>query len=251
MLELLITDAGLSPHVTLLFGLLAGVTSFISAVAGIGGGTVLLGVMSTVIPVTALIPVHGVVQLGSNFFRSVLLSRHAVLHLLVPFVVGSALGSAISGLIFLRLPVWAIQYGIAGFILWSIFGKAPAFGRGYTFVAGGVSGFLTMLFGATGPLIGAFVKTLDLAPPNHVATQASMMTVQHLLKIVLFGFFGFQFAPYLPLILLMLGFGFIGTVLGKSALLKINPLLFKRLVSVVLLVLALRLIYQATALFLA
>jgi len=41
--------------------LLSCVTSMISASMGIGGGTVLLAVMAQVIPIKAIIPVHGVV----------------------------------------------------------------------------------------------------------------------------------------------------------------------------------------------
>ena len=42
------------------------VTSFITAAFGIGGGVVLLAFLALVLPPVALIPVHGVVQLGSN-----------------------------------------------------------------------------------------------------------------------------------------------------------------------------------------
>ena len=40
--------------------------SFITAAFGIGGGVVVLAVLATLLPPAALIPVHGVVQFGSN-----------------------------------------------------------------------------------------------------------------------------------------------------------------------------------------
>ena len=55
-----------------LFGLvaLAGLTSFITAFIGIGGGAILLAGLSLLIPTAAIIPVHGLVQLGSNANRA-------------------------------------------------------------------------------------------------------------------------------------------------------------------------------------
>ena len=246
MIELLALPDGIGPELALVISLAAAVTSFISAVAGLGGGTILLGLMATFLPPLALIPVHGVVQLGSNFFRTILLFPQARREVLLPFVAGSALGSVTSGMIIINIPPWLIQYGIACFIIWSVFGNLPSMGRGHIFVAGTTSGFLTMLFGATGPFVGAFIKTFNLQPASHIATQAMLMTMQHLLKLIVFGLLGFAFVPYILLIGMMLFSGFVGTIIGKSTLLKINEMLFKKIVNVVLLILAVRLIWLAT-----
>ena len=52
------------------------VTSFITAAFGIGGGGVLLALLASVLPPAALIPVHGLVQLGSNAGRAAIMARH-------------------------------------------------------------------------------------------------------------------------------------------------------------------------------
>ena len=44
------------------------------------------------------------------------------------------------------------------------------------------------------------------------------MSWQHGVKILAFGFLGFTFAPYLPLMLLMIMFGLVGTWSGKFLL---------------------------------
>ena len=84
-----------------------------------------------------------------------------------------------------------IQVGVGLFILWSITMRPPAFMRRSAGIAGAVSSFLTMFFGATGPFIAAFVKTQDLDRLGHTATHAALMTIQHALKTVAFGFLGF------------------------------------------------------------
>ena len=225
--------------------LASGFTSLVSAVAGVGGGTILLGLLSQLLPVSALIPVHGVIQLGSNIFRTVLLFKHASMTILVPFIIGSIVGSISSSVLVLQLPVWAIQLGIGLFILYTIFFRVPEFGKGHILFAGSLSGFLTMLFGATGPFVGAFIRTLNLKSTQHIATQAALMSFQHLIKLIVFGFLGFAFAPYMPLLSVMLICAFIGTYTGRFILFQIDQSLFRKILNTVLILLALRLIWQA------
>ena len=56
--------------------LTAGVTSLMTATLGIGGGVLLLVIMAQLVPIAALIPVHGLVQLGSNANRAIMTRQH-------------------------------------------------------------------------------------------------------------------------------------------------------------------------------
>ena len=222
-------------------------TSFISGVLGIGGGTILLAFMAVLIPPAALIPIHAVVQLGANSFRTLLLAKHVNVSVLLPFVSGSALGSIIGGGLLLQIPSWLMQFAIAGFIIWSVFGKVPAIGRKHIVFAGGFSGFLTMLFGATGPFVSAFVKTLRLPRLEHIGTNSLMMTLQHALKIGVFGILGFKFGDYLLLIVALLVCVVAGTALGRVVLFRINQQSFVKVLNIVLIVLAARLLWSASS----
>ena len=64
-------------------------------------------------------------------------------------------------------------------------------------ITGVFSSFLTMFFGGTGPFVATFVKAQGLDRMGHVATHAALMTIQHALKIVVFGFLGFAFAQWI------------------------------------------------------
>ncbi|HYG44650.1 MAG TPA: sulfite exporter TauE/SafE family protein, partial [Bordetella sp.] len=44
-------------------------TSALTAAMGLGGGVAMLAVLSLGLPVTSVLPVHGVVQMGSNSGR--------------------------------------------------------------------------------------------------------------------------------------------------------------------------------------
>ena len=65
-------------------------TSAITAAFGVGGGIVMLLLMSLFMPVSALIPVHGVVQLGSNAGRAFHLRRAAAPMMMIPFAIGGS-----------------------------------------------------------------------------------------------------------------------------------------------------------------
>ena len=75
----------LSAFSTIMLILSAAATSAVTASIGIGGGILLLAIMAVVIPPAAIIPVHGMVQLGSNFNRVVLTLQHVDWRILLAF----------------------------------------------------------------------------------------------------------------------------------------------------------------------
>jgi len=245
MLELLALPPGIEHWAALAMVAVSMATSFITAAFGIGGGVILLAALAVLLPPAALIPVHGAVQIGSNAGRTLLMLKQVERPSILPFLLGSILGVALGGVLFVQFPPWLIQLAIASFILWSVFGRLPPFGQRHIFAAGAVSSFLTMLFGATGSFVAAVVKTMQLPPLNHVATHSALMSLQHSLKIVVFGLLGFAFAPYLPLIAAMIASGFLGTVIGRQLLMRLGHDYFRPILNGILLVLALRLICSA------
>jgi len=217
--------------------------SFITAAFGIGGGAVLIAVFATLLPATAIIPVHGLVQLGSNVGRAALTFEHLHRSVVPAFFIGSALGVAIGTAFVVQLDAAVIQIGVGVFIIWSILMRPPAFMRRSAGIAGTISSFLTMFFGATGPFIAAFVKTQELDRMGHTATHATLMTIQHALKIVAFGFLGFAFSVWAGLVAVLIAAGFLGTVAGRHVLLRVDEKLFRFTLNLILAVLAARLIY--------
>ncbi len=220
-------------------------TSFITAAFGIGGGIIMVAVLAVLLPPAALIPVHAVVQIGSNLGRAAVLWKHLEIRFLIPFFIASAIGVAIGGVISVNIPPAFVLAGLAVFILWSVFGKMPQLG-GKSLVAGGViSAFLTMFFGATGMFIAAMVKALKLPKLQHVGTHGLMMGWQHLLKFIAFGMLGFAYGPYIPLMIFTIISGQLGTIVGKHMLTKIDDALFQKILSGILTVLAIRMLWQA------
>lgn len=220
----------------------------LTAAVGMGGGTVLIAVMAQVLPVKAIIPVHGLVQLGSNVGRAAVLFPQININLLIAFILGSLLGAFIGGNLVVSLPVSWLQASLGIFILYSIWGptnlklRASKFGLG---LGGLITTLLTMFVGATGPLVVTLLRRFDLSAVQLVATTASCLVAQHLLKVMIFGILGFAFSEYLVLIALMVCSGFIGTLVGKQILLKVDEQRFKTVLNAILSLLALRLLYKA------
>jgi len=222
-------------------------TSLIAAAFGLGGGAILLGLLAAALPPAALIPVHGLVQLASNTGRAALMIREIEPAPLGAFALGAVAGAALGGLVAVELPPGAVQALVGLFLLWSVAASPPAWIARTGPLAGATSSFLTMFVGATGPFVAAWVRTLGLPRTRHVATHAAMMTLQHLLKSLVFGLFGFAFAPWLGLVAAMALAGFVGTLIGRRLLLRLDERLFGRVLSAILILIALRLLWTGGA----
>ncbi|KMK68826.1 sulfite exporter TauE/SafE family protein [Puniceibacterium sp. IMCC21224] len=220
------------------------VASLITVAFGIGGGGVMLAVMATLVPPAALIPTHGVIQVGSNLGRALVTLRHIFWPAVPAFALGSLIGAAMGGALVINLPPEWVQIGVGAFVIWSVLGRPPRGVRDWPVVVGAVSSFLTMFFGATGLFVATFTKSQNLPRHAHVATHATLMTVQHGVKSLTFGLLGFAFADWWPFIIVMIAAGFCGTLVGKTLLNRIDDRRFKIALDVILILLSLRLIYS-------
>lgn len=235
------------------FALLCAVSflgSFITAALGLGGGTLTLASMALFVPPVVLIPLHGVMQLGSNAGRALLMHRHVLMSIVPVFVIGTILGAAIGGQVVVVLPTYLLKSVLAAFILYSVW--IPGFqasdpGKKTFFGVGALAAFTTMFVGATGVLIAPFVLAAAKNRQEIVATHATLMTIQHLFKVIVFGFLGFAFGSFVPFLISVIVFGFAGTYIGKLALNRLPEHLFRSILKFILTALAARLLYSGAA----
>lgn len=228
------------------------VGSFLTASMGIGGGMTMIAAMATFMPVAAIVPIHGVVQLGSNSGRAAILRHDIDWQTFKYFGFGSIFGIAIGGSIAVALPGDVLRIGLAIFIVYSIWAPKIRFvaaGNTVVVILGVVASFLTMFFGATGAFVLALLTQRDFSPKRLVATQAICMTAQHTLKIIAFGILGFAFAEWAGLVALMLVSGFAGTYVGSLVLHRMPAKIFSLALKTILTVLALNLVATALGLF--
>lgn len=244
----LLLPAGMSASLAAALVLAAALTSAVTASLGIGGGVLLLAILALALPPAAIIPVHGMVQLGSNVNRALMTWRHIRLATIGYFAPGALLGAALASLVLVQMPLTLLQLTIAGFILLLCWGPAipkRALGGAGTFLAAAATTFLSMFAGATGPLVAAFIKQQSAERFSTVATFAAAMSLQHAPKAVLYGMAGFAFLDWLGLLGMMIAAGALGTWIGLRLLKRLSDRRFDGVFRLLLTVLAARLVWSA------
>lgn len=220
-------------------------TSAITAAAGIGGGLLMLALMTYLIPIVALIPVHGLVQLGSNASRTWVQRENVDRRIAAVFMLGSGLGALTGALIAVRLQTSNLQILLGVFILalvWVRFPPIAKAGNGIVAAGGALTTFVSMFVGATGPLVAVFLKNLFSEHRKLAATHGATMMGQHGVKILAFGLAGFAFAEWIALVLVMILSGFLGVKAGTQLMNRLPERVLKLAFNIILTLAALDLL---------
>jgi uncharacterized membrane protein YfcA len=247
------TETALDPGTLAILCVTSFLSAILSAIVGMAGGMTLLSVMLLFMPPLAAIPLHGAIQLASNFSRSVIQREHARYDLLWRFGLPLLPMGALGLLVAKRLPERALEAAIGAFVLaatwrpgWLALGARLGGGEGARFTALGVAaGFLNVTIGATGPLVAPFFLNLGLARQAVIGTQAGVQALGHVVKLVLYAGFGFAFREWWPLLAAASACAIAGTWVGSQLLERISERWFTRLYKGVLTALALQLVAGA------
>jgi uncharacterized protein len=217
---------------------------------GIGGGVALLALMGYLVPVAAIIPIHGVVQLGSNVGRAAILRNHVAWACLAAFFIGAVPGAWAGGRVVGALPEPALKAALGGFILlitWMRLPRLTAIKLPGFAATGAITTFLTMIFGATGPFNAVVLSKTFPERLRFQATTAAVMSLQHMVKTAAFALAGFAFWPWMPFLAAMILTGLAGTWIGVHILRKTPESRFQLIFRICLTLLALDLIRRSVA----
>jgi len=199
-------------------GVAALLTSILSAIAGLGGGVILLMVIAQFVAPTVAIPIQGAIQLASNSSRAWFLRGDVAWGpvgwssiLLLP---ASLLGVAIAT----SLPDDAIRIALALFVLvlawrpdilkWRGGQELPA---PALVTVGGASGLINTTVGASGPVTSPFFKAETATHVSFVATAAVAQVLAHVSKLIAFAADGWSARDHLGVIAV----GIVGVVIGS------------------------------------
>ena len=234
------------------------ITSSISAVLGMGGGIILLGIMAVIIPEGyKVIALHGMVQLFSNTTRTYVFRKYVKTQLIKQFFNGALIGISFSvGIIITLIYYFDVQSAneikvevlkpfIGFFIVWNLFLKGPKKAKIVkSFVPVGlVAGLSSIFVGAVGPLIAPFFLVKSFNKEHIIANKAAAQMITHLSKIPLFiYFFNMDYTAELKILIPLILAVYVGTSFGKKILYFIPELLFKKLFKITLFIISIRLI---------
>jgi uncharacterized membrane protein YfcA len=237
---------GLDPLIGVILIVASAFTSALTAAFGVGGGIAMLTLMGLFVPVAALIPVHGAVQLGSNTGRAWHQRANVRMDVAAPFIAGSVVGAVIGAFVVIQLPDALLKLVLGAFVIAITWAKIPGIDkltRTGLAIGSVVVALIGMLVGATGPLVSVlFAQFFANDRKALVATHAAGMVAQHGLKIVVFGLAGFAFSDWLPLIAAMIVSGYLGTVYGTRLLERMPEESFRKWFKIAITVLALDLL---------
>ncbi len=233
----------------IILGFSALITAIISGVIGMGGGILLLTLMTFVLPYQIIIPIHGIAQLVSNSSRTFFLRQNINKSFFFSFLAGIPIGTYLAyNILSLALNEKYYFLMLTILICYVLFKpkKLPTIKLtplGW-FILGIVASTLSPLLGATGPMLAIFYVRDDLPKEEIIATKAAQQILLHLVKIPLFISLGFQYFAHIPTIAVMTASAVLGTYLGVNILKRIDEQFFKIIFRSVLFLTALRLLYK-------
>ncbi len=213
-------------------GLAVLITSMLSGVLGMGGGMLLMGVMVWLLPATAAMTLHGIVQLVANGSRTLLHIKHVEWRIL-PFYSAGACAAFLMFHLWRYYPKLWLLYLLMGCMPWlALHGKnLMVFDiekPGHAIFCGFLVSMLQMACGVSGPALDIFYLHTRMSRHRIVASKALTQSIGHALKT-------FYYAPLMASsefsqtqALSMAALALTGTILGAHILDKANDESFQR-----------------------
>lgn len=242
-----LVPSGLDGWIAFILIVASFLTSGLTAALSLGGGITLIAILTFFLPAAIAVPMHGVVQLGSNSGRAFLRRKDIQWQYAVWFALGGIPGAMLGGQVAVWMPNQLFTLLIAGFLLYSVWGPKPSSKNRQPialFGFGGFAAFISMIIGVSGPIVAGLLKFID-DRKEFVATHAVLMTFQNIAKIVVFIFLGFSFYEYAALLLAMVCAGFFGTWVGGKLLDRLPEQSFRTAFKFGMTTIALILIYRS------
>jgi len=168
------------------------VLALLSAVAGFGGGVLLLPVFTVLFGLRVAVPMLTLTQLSSNGSR-LWLNRRDVRWRLVGWFAAGAVPLAVAGALLLaHAPLSPLKRVLGvfliGVVVWRRINPHPGKPGDRTFIGvGAASGFGSALLGSVGPLTAPFFLAYGLTRAAYIGTEAAAALTMHLSKTAAYG----------------------------------------------------------------
>jgi uncharacterized membrane protein YfcA len=193
------------------------ITSFMTAAIGVGGGIGLLAVMPQFIPISAVVPVHGLIQMVSNASRFAFDYKSARVEILPKYIFGCLTGAFIGYFFIGNFPEKYLSLILGIFILaitWTKIVSSLGFVLKNFAIVGFLQTFLSLFVAVTGLISQPILMKMNLNKNEVIVTHAMQMSVLHGLKVAAFVMAGFAFMDYAKLIFIMITASTVGSYLG-------------------------------------
>lgn len=228
-------------------------TAALSGVAGLGGGTILIGLFYALgMPPVEAVPLFAAVQLASNASRTAAYVRHVHWGATGWFLLAAVPATFLLAPWIEQVnPDWA-RLLLALLILISLLPGRDGEGwqlppRASFVVAGLLNGSLGLFVGATGLFVGRLFLRKEWRKETTIGTLALTQALGHLLRVLAYGAVGFsalaQPQRFLPLCAAVV----LGTIAGKRLNAHLDEARFALLFKTLLILLSLKLLWDGAS----
>ncbi|MBB5840526.1 putative membrane protein YfcA [Kribbella italica] len=166
--------------------------ALLSAVAGFGGGVLLLPVFTALFGLRVAVPMLTITQLSSNASRVWFNRRELHWPLIGWFAAGAVPLAVVGGLLLAHAPLSPLKrllgVFLIGVVIWRRLNRRPRKPPDHSFVGvGAASGLGSALLGSVGPLTAPFFLAYGLTRAAYIGTEAASALTMHLSKIAAYG----------------------------------------------------------------
>lgn len=210
----------------------------------------MLALMTSILPLSAVIPMHSTLMMGSLGSRVWLFWRYIYWPIVIPFAVGCVIGVFAGARVYVNLPEWLIAL-VIGCLMLSVWLPGVKWGERIPkpfFFVGIVHSFMSTVF-AYGGIFHAVVLRTGLDKMQVTATIAGSLLTMGLMKMTGYVAFGFDYMPYAQLILGAILASFVGTWIGKRCAHRVPEKHFRLIFKSIMTLFGIRLLYQSWSLY--
>ena len=222
-------------------------SAYVSAAFAVGGGFIMLAIVSSVLPITTAVPIHAWMMLGLSLGRLWYFRKEIVWRIVAPFLLGALIGVFIGGRVYFDLSEFLLSLVIGLLILGAVWMPKVEWGSRIPtpfFWVGVIHSFISTLF-SFGGLFQPLMLRAALTRLQVVGTLAAGLVFMNVLKLSAYSYYGFDYGPYFNVILGAILAAIPGAYLGKKTLHQVSEEKFRLIFRLILTCFALRLLYRA------
>lgn len=216
--------------------------SIFAAIAGTGGGVVLLPVMTSLLGVRDAIPAYALTQFFGNLAR-IWINRSEIDYQVVRWLsLGAVPMSIVGGMLFVHANDSILQRLLGAFLVTSVIwrrlvakGELTHAPKNFV-VLGGVFAFISSVVGSAGPFMAPFFLTYGLVHGAFIGTEALGTAIIHVVKLATYMAGGALSYAAILVGVALCPVMIAGSLIGKSIVDRISLTIFTTIIDLMLLV---------------
>jgi len=226
----------------ILLGLLAILSELLGTIGGFGSSLFFVPLAQLLLPFQTVLALTGILHVFGNINKIILFFKEInwqiALRFIIPTVITVAIGAWLTEYfspdgLEIGLGIFLVVFSILMLVKpdWKVSPKPI-----YSLLGGAISGFLTGLIGSGGAIRGITMTAFQLEKSTFIATNAMIDFLNDVTRTVIYLSMGYLSWDYWIHVLVLFIAAWIGSLLGKWIVLRINQQQFRSIVLILIMV---------------